>query len=137
MPVELTEEQQETLFECYQRELGANLNVWKPVFVFWLTEFVRWWNKNAGAMQKLMEAMAASIVLGKALGEVLRKALIKMITAVIARAFPQVSASEIAVLAGLAVSLVAAGIALGTIADALARCWRVQFPDDPLDLVPI
>jgi hypothetical protein len=132
---ELTDEQQETLFQCFQRELNADLNVWKPVFAFWLSEFVRWWNKNAGAMQKLLEEMVSKIVLGGALAVAARKALTKIITAIIATAFPEVSATDIAVLAGFAVSLFVGGIALGTVADALARCWGVQFPDDPLNVV--
>ena len=132
MPGEISEQQQETLFQCYQRELGADLNVWKPVFVFWLTEFVRWWNKQAGAMQKLIQEMVNTIVLGKVAADAVKKALTKLMAGVIARAFPEVTASEVAVLAGLAVSLFVAGIALGTVIDALSNCWAQQFPDDPL-----
>lgn len=35
--VGLTDEEVETLFECFQRNLAANLHVWEP----WLSAFAR------------------------------------------------------------------------------------------------
>jgi hypothetical protein len=134
MPPELTDEQQEQLFECFKRELGADLNVWKPVFVYWLTELVRWWNKTAPAMQKLVQEMLVKIVAGGVVAGLVRKALTKMIVAIIKRAFPALAEADIAFAAGLAIGLFVGGVAIGTALHALATCWGVQFPDDPLEL---
>jgi hypothetical protein len=60
--VELTDYEVETLFECLKRTFGADLNVWKAVFVFWLSEFARWWSNTGPSMQKMIVEWLAKII---------------------------------------------------------------------------
>jgi hypothetical protein len=123
--VELTDAQVEMLFECLKRNLQADLNVWEPVFVFWLSAFAQWWIKQSTAMQKYWEAIVAASGIG---GTVLAHALTKWLIRIVQKGVTEAEA-RLGRFGTLAVGLFLAGIAIGTVADAVAECWRLNFPD--------
>jgi hypothetical protein len=130
--IELTDEEVETLFECWQRNLRADLHVWEPVFVFWLSAFARWWVGSSTDMQKYWLEILAKVTITATLASALTKMIIRIIKIAIGPAeLAKIAAAETRVTraAFLAVGVFLAGFAVGTAVDALIECWRQHFPD--------